>query len=140
MEIHEADYAKAWEWRFQREAAQQEQVRVAAGEAVVRLLPQAVQVLVERTGATEVWLFGSLSDGTWRPGSDVNLAVSGATELSYLQLFNLTDELEALFRRPVHLVLLEDERSQVAAGIRERGIKLPSASEIINTAGNLERL
>ena len=122
------DLSQAWARRFRRETRELERERAIAQERFQQALPLALDVLV-RAGATGIWLFGSFQDGTWRTESDVDLAVTGLQHLRYRQLFALSADLERLFWRSVHLILLEIEEPHVAETIRERGTKLVTSSE-----------
>lgn len=64
-------------WR-RRDAARSARALARAHQARSRL-PAAVKLLVEQFGARRVVLFGSLAEGTFTEGSDVDLAVEGMT-------------------------------------------------------------
>jgi predicted nucleotidyltransferase len=91
-------------------------------------LPELVQILVERHGAREVWLFGSLSGGTPHERSDLDLAVRGVAPSGY---FTALSEVQERAPVPVDLVTLEDAPQALATVIATTGaaawLKRPSS-------------
>jgi len=76
----------------------------ARADRLVALLPAAV-TLLERHGATQVWLFGSLASGAMpHADTDVDLCVSGLDLASCAEALL---DLERLFAASVDLVRLE---------------------------------
>ena len=61
--------------------------------------------LLRGMGATEVFLFGSAAKGELRPGSDVDIAVTGLPPRVY---FSAVSKASAVVGRPVDLVELDD--------------------------------
>jgi predicted nucleotidyltransferase len=57
-------------------------------------------------GATQVFVFGSAATGKLRPGSDLDLAVSGLPSQLYFSAISKASELVG---RPVDLVDLDDD-------------------------------
>jgi len=66
-------FADAWRERF----AGRERDRLALERRARALLPALARHLVERYGARRVWLFGSLVEGGFDMGSDIDLAAEG---------------------------------------------------------------
>ena len=87
-------------------------------ERLRRLLPEAAKVLRERYHATEVRLFGSLANGSFRESSDVDLAAGGLSRARY---FAAVADLMELFGTPVDLVRLEEAPPSLRERIRAEG-------------------
>ena len=68
-------------------------------------LATAARMLVDRYGASQVFLFGSLADGSFSEASDVDLAATGMRAAGY---FDALAELMQLFGAPVDLVRFEE--------------------------------
>ena len=83
-------------------------------------LPEA-RAALERAGATEIWLFGSLASGAVRETSDVDLATNG---LRRERFFDALAELMELFAGPVDLVRLEDAPESLRRRVMEEGRRL----------------
>jgi predicted nucleotidyltransferase len=62
--------------------------------------------LLRSMGASEVFIFGSFTKGSLRPGSDVDMAVTGLPAQVY---FSAVSKASDIFRRPVDLVDLDDD-------------------------------
>jgi len=87
-----------------REARRLEQVRSRL-EVVRAALPAAARALAA-LGARRIWVFGSVADGTFEDGSDLDLAVEGLPPDAFLPArVAVTDLL------PVELDLVELERA-----------------------------
>jgi len=65
----------------------------------------AAASLLLRLGATEVFVFGSATKGSLRPGSDIDMAVRGLPPSVY---FSAVSKAAELLDRPVDLVDLDD--------------------------------
>jgi predicted nucleotidyltransferase len=63
-------------------------------------------------GATEVFIFGSAARGELRPGSDIDMAVSGLPPQVY---FSAVSKASDIVGRPVDLVDLGDDTPMVRA-------------------------
>ena len=74
------DYVQAWRARWRLEDEALAGARARAREA----LPLVVEAL-RRRGARQIWLIGSLADGTFRPQSDLDVMVAGLDEQSAWQ-------------------------------------------------------
>ncbi len=72
-------------------------------------LVEAVRLL-RRMGASQVFVFGSLARSDLRPGSDIDLAVSGLPAMVY---FSAVSRASDLFGRPVDLLDLDDDTPMV---------------------------
>lgn len=86
----------------------------------VRALGPAIREIVERHGARNPRVFGSVARGEERAGSDIDILVNNV-RLSLLRLFRLEDELETLLGMPVDVVLEEEvpqkTRERFMAGV-----------------------
>ena len=110
-----ADYRRAWRERFRRNREQTLQNEAAAR----RELPHAVEVLCSH-GATRIWLFGSLaSEGRFRPGSDIDLAVEG---IPPTRIDRALADLMVNLDHPVDLKPIEDLDDHFRASVLRRGI------------------
>ena len=109
-------YVRAWAERFRAQEHARER-RAAQARAV---LPRLVRHLVERYGARRIWLFGSLADGAFGEGSDIDLAAEGLP--AGPAAFRAAAELDDLARPfGVDLVPLEDAHPPLRARIVDRG-------------------
>ncbi len=111
-------YVQGWVERA-RVAAQSRKEREARARD---LLPMLVEHLVRHHGARRVVLFGSLAEGGFGPGSDIDLAVEG---IQGARLYQAGAELEDLcqpFR--VDLVPIEDAYETVREKIERTGTVL----------------
>lgn len=111
-------------WRRRWEAEREENERLAA--RALELLPTLAGHLKRAYGARRVFLFGSLAEGRFRRGSDIDLAAEdlpggaaiyrAAAELDELaapfevQLVPLEDAEESLRRKILHSGVLVDAR------------------------------
>jgi uncharacterized protein len=95
-------YIERWKHRL---ALQQEQNQALAHQARQKL-PQLIQLLTDRFHATQIILFGSLAKGTFRQGSDIDLAVAGIPPENYFSAIAATNRLSDSF--PIDLKPLED--------------------------------
>src|SRR5215470_11513960 len=66
----------------------------------------AVAKLLLSMGASQVFVFGSVTRGELRPDSDIDMAVSGLPARIY---FSAISKASDLVRRPVDLVDLDDD-------------------------------
>lgn len=89
-------------------------------EAVARSVLPALASALKKAGARRVVLFGSLALGLFRRDSDIDLAVSGLSELA---LARLEDELTLVAHRSVDLTSLERASSGVRENIDRYGIE-----------------
>ena len=118
-------YSAGWARRFKK---QKEESRASAEEAR-RSLTEAVEIL-KRHGATKIVLFGSLCSGSLRPMSDIDLAVEGIAQDSWMRA--LADVLMAL-DRPIDLKPLEEIEASFREKILQKGEVLYARSG--STAG-----
>ncbi len=81
-----------------------------------RDIEKAVRIL-EDAGCEEVYLFGSIADGSVTPRSDIDIAARGIPEGSF---FNLLARLMMQLDHPVDLVSLE-EGDRFACMLQEEG-------------------
>jgi uncharacterized protein len=102
-----------------RARARTERAKARAARLTARL--PAARAALDRAGAKEVWLFGSLATGAVRETSDVDLAASG---LPPEHFFDALAELMELFVAPVDLVRLEDAPDSLRRRILEEGRRL----------------
>jgi predicted nucleotidyltransferase len=72
-------------------------------EELMVLIRKATEVL-KSFGATEVYLFGSVAKGTYKPGSDIDFAVSGLPPEKY---YHAVGEIMSILRHPVDLIDLD---------------------------------
>jgi len=93
-------YATAWKRRLAQEEARCRELATRAEETAKRV----ASALVERHGVTEVWLFGSLAQGRFRPGSDIDLAARG---LPPQKFFRILSEINAEQEFDVDLIDLD---------------------------------
>ena len=70
----------------------------------VRALAPAIREIVERHGASNPRVFGSVARGEEREGSDVDLLVDNV-RLSLFKLVHMEDDLAALLGVPVDVVV-----------------------------------
>lgn len=80
------------------------------------LIHKAAEVL-KAAGAREVYLFGSAARGTMRPGSDIDLAVSGLPPQNF---FHAMGQAHQAIGRPLDLIDLDEDTPSVQF-LRERG-------------------
>ena len=66
----------------------------------------AAATLLRRMGASDVFVFGSLTRGELRPDSDIDMAVSGLPSSVY---FAAVSEVSDILGRPVDLLDLDDD-------------------------------
>ena len=65
------------------------------------LLTEPFLQVLGAAGATEAWLFGSVSRGEERPESDIDLLVTFGRKISLFERMDLADELSRLAGRKV---------------------------------------
>ncbi len=82
-----------------------------------RQLLEAAAEALKAAGAREVYVFGSAARGALRPGSDIDLAVSG---LPPHRFFHAMGQAQMAIRRPLDLIDLDDDTPFVRL-LRERG-------------------
>lgn len=107
-------YAAAWKRRL---AEEENRWRELAGRAE-EVAERAAAALVERYEATEVWLFGSLARGRFRPGSDIDLAARGLPPQKY---FRILSEINADQEFDVDLIDLDACPPWLAEAVRQHG-------------------
>jgi predicted nucleotidyltransferase len=116
-------FEDAWRERFAQAGRAREEL---AREARARLEPMCAR-LVQRYGVRRIWLFGSLAEGAFREGSDIDLAVEGLPGGS--ALFRAGVELEEIACPfPVDLVPLEEARPSLREKVLSRGTLLHDRS------------
>jgi len=115
-------YWQAWETRL-RQGAVARATRVAARTARARaVLAEIARVLIERYGARQVTLFGSLARGDFGEDSDIDLVVDG---LPAHLLFAAGAEAERLAGDiAVDLVPAEAASERARAALHKEGIVL----------------
>ncbi|MHA1343520.1 MAG: nucleotidyltransferase family protein [Promethearchaeota archaeon] len=89
-------------------------------ERIDEKISKAVEYL-KSIGSKEVFLFGSLIDGTFNEHSDIDLAVSGISARNY---FKALVELPMIISHKVDLVALEFTSKEFEKKIKSRGKKL----------------
>ncbi len=110
-----ADYVAGWRERARRES----EAACAWREEVLERLPAVAHLLRTEFGATRVLLFGSLSRGMGRPGSDVDLLVDG---LGMADLIRATVAVERLLPGvDADLVPTASARQEVRARAEREG-------------------
>lgn len=92
----------------------------AAASEARRRLPELVDV-ARRYGVRSLYLFGSLADGRFMSGSDIDLAVEG---LDRLLLFRLSAELNQIVDQQVDLLRLEEAPPSLVERVRSTGERL----------------
>jgi uncharacterized protein len=97
-----SQYIERWQHRL---VLQQEQNRDLAHQARQKL-PQLIQLLTDQFHATQIILFGSLAKGTFRQGSDIDLAVAGIAPENYFSALAAINRLSDSF--PIDLKPIED--------------------------------
>ncbi|MDA8145902.1 MAG: nucleotidyltransferase domain-containing protein, partial [Thermaerobacter sp.] len=95
-----SSYSEAWARRWAaRQAAYEEERRAVYSRLEAKLATAAE--LLRSQGVRQAWLYGSFLDGTWRPDSDVDLAVEPGPDFPR-NLFRLEAALEDLLSQTVH--------------------------------------
>jgi len=107
-------YAEAWKRRLAEEEARGRELAARAEETGRRV----ASTLVERYGAAEVWLFGSLARGRFRPGSDIDLA---ARRLPAREYFRILSEINADQEFDLDLIDLDACPPWLAEAVRQQG-------------------
>lgn len=100
-----------------RSAERRARADVRAARLRAQLEP-AARILRDSFGASHVFLFGSLADGTFSEASDVDLAVADLPRARY---FEALAELMRLFGVRVDLVRIEDAPSSLRDCILQEG-------------------
>ena len=101
MERYEK-YIQAWQRRIrERKIAEKEAAEKAYKHAI-----ECAALLVEKFGAQKVYLFGSLREGSFHLGSDIDLAVEGLEPRLYFKALSKVYDVSGGFE--VDLVPLED--------------------------------
>ena len=80
------------------------------------LIKKAAEAL-KSFGATDVYLFGSLAKGTFRPDSDIDLAVSGIPPEKF---FEAMGRAEDVLKREIDLIDL-DEKNPFVEFLKSHG-------------------
>ena len=105
-------------WARRDEARREAANRLVAKVREARV--PAAQVL-RAHGVGEAYLFGSVARETNRPDSDVDLAVSGCPPEAF---YRVSAEFERVFGAPLDLVDLDRAPADLAAAIRDAGIRI----------------
>jgi uncharacterized protein len=108
-------YVDRWKHRI---ALQQNQNRALADQAKQKL-PQIVHLLTAQFQATQIILFGSLAKGTFRQGSDIDLAVAGIPPQQYFSALAAANRLSDSFQ--IDLKPLEDLEPQFYQRVIQTG-------------------
>lgn len=82
-------------WRRRRDAQQAKNQRLV--QSARADLKEIVDVLVREFGATHIILFGSLAQGRFAEGSDIDLAVEGIPPSEYFAALAAVNDLTALW-------------------------------------------
>lgn len=81
---------------------------VTAAQSTTQVLPDVISeefvALLRAWGVTEAYLFGSTTDGTAGPESDVDLLVTFDRSVELFDQFELADQLQEICGRPVDLM------------------------------------
>jgi predicted nucleotidyltransferase len=109
-------YKVAWQKRFKED---EERLKRKAEQAKKTVIEMS-RVLVEKFGAKRVWLFGSLIEGFFWKGSDIDLAVEGLSSEVY---FAALSEIWGLLPSAMELDLipLEDAYESLRERILKKG-------------------
>jgi len=112
-------YKAAWQKRFKEDEERLKRRGKQARKAVIEMS----RVLVEKFGAKRVWLFGSLAEGLFWEGSDIDLAVEGLSSEVY---FAALSEIWRLLPGGMELDLipLEDAYESLRERILKEGVLL----------------
>ncbi len=86
-------------------------------EYELSLLIRKAASILKSMGATNVYLFGSLAKGTFRKGSDIDVAVSGLPPEKY---YHAVGEIMSILRYPVDLIDL-DEKNEFTEYLTKHG-------------------
>jgi predicted nucleotidyltransferase len=106
--------------RLRERLSQRSPEDLSAEASAKALLPELTRAL-RSAGAKRIVLFGSLADGPFRIGSDIDLAVAGLTERT---LAGLEHEFTILARRPVELANLDSAPESLRRSIDRFGVEL----------------
>jgi uncharacterized protein len=117
--VHEADYIEAFRERW----AEAEASRQAEALRARQVAEHLAAVLRERFRARRVLLVGSLARGTFREGSDIDLAVEGLAPAHLFRAGAVLEREAAGFE--VDLVPLEDADPEYRAEAEATGLVLP---------------
>ncbi len=114
-----ASYVEAWKSRWEADRA--EDLRLA--REARSLVPRLADHLRKAHGARRVFLFGSLAEGRFHRGSDIDLAAEGLAPGAVLYRAGAElDDLAAPFR--VDLVPLEDAVEPLRRKVLEHGVEV----------------
>lgn len=105
---------------YSRRTAAREEADAAEVRRVRSLLPSVVAHLTS-LGATEIYLFGSLTDGRFGAHSDVDLATRG---LGFHEALKAVSTCADLIDRAVDVVRLEDAPPTLLARVTQTGVRL----------------
>lgn len=83
--------------------------------------------MFEQYGATDVRVFGSVANGTDRPGSDIDFIAKFPDGFTLLAMFGLQAELEAIIKVPVDVVSDDPWGGRAVQAIRDAAV--PFANE-----------
>lgn len=107
-------YRAAWQKRFKED----EERLKCRGKQAKKAVMEMSRVLVEKFGVKKVWLFGSLAEGLFWEGSDIDLAVEGLSSEVY---FAALSEIWRLLPGGMELDLIPLEDAYES--LRERVLK-----------------
>ena len=107
--------------RLRERLSQRSPEDLSAEASAKALLPELARAL-RSAGAKRVVLFGSLADGLFRSGSDIDLAVAGLTDRT---LAGFEHEFTILARRPVEIANLDSAAESLRKSIERFGVELP---------------
>jgi predicted nucleotidyltransferase len=97
-------YVEAWRERVKARKKKEERLAIVAK----KIAKECARILCEEFGAKRVYLFGSLTDGTFHESSDIDLAVEGLASNLYFKALVKVYEVSNGFE--VDLAPLEEYR------------------------------
>jgi predicted nucleotidyltransferase len=112
-------YIQAWRERWRKQKVQEKQL---AEEAKQRAA-ECARVLIEEFGARRVFLIGSLAEGYFHAGSDIDLTVEGLEPSAYFRALSRMHRISKRFS--VDLIPFEEYEYQKE--VLKRGIVLYEA-------------
>lgn len=102
-------YAADMRATLAKQAADERAAADRRAQRVFDSLPEVAAALRTQCGATDVWLFGSLADGSFHSRSDCDLAVRGCSPEAFARALGITAHLV-----PVDCDLVWLDRAQPA--------------------------
>jgi uncharacterized protein len=129
-ETNLSPYIEHWKYRL---ALQREQNQDLAHQARQRL-PEMIQLLTTQFHATQIILFGSLAKGTFRQGSDIDLAVAGIPPENYFSALAAINRLSDSFS--IDLKPIEDLEPHFFQRVIQTGEYLYGADVSGSNPGN----